>query len=462
MREISRLCGYLPLAIGMMARQLRHHPAWSAARRAAELAMAVDRLELMTTENLSVAAAFDLSYADLAQDQQRLFRRLGLHPGSEFDGYAAAALHSTGLTAARRGLEALYDQYLLIEPEPGRYRMHDLIREHARSLAGRLDPDDDRDRATGRLLDYYQHTTARANALVDRQVGTSSVTARQLGTSSVTAAEAASAAVLVLADQDQALAWLRAERASLLACLDYATGTSLHARVIALAVGLAALLRQDGPWAEAIARHSTALRSAQHLGDRHGQASELTNLGIVRQLTGDFTGAGRDLAEALGILRDLGDRHGQARALTDLGVVRRMTGEYSGAAPDLEEALGIYRDLGDRHGQARALTNLGVVRQVTGEYSGAARGLEEALGISRDLGDRHGQANALHHLGAVRYMTGNYPVAVRDWEEALVILRDLVTGRSGQRPRLPGERTADDRGLSRRGAGPGGGAGHLP
>jgi tetratricopeptide (TPR) repeat protein/transcriptional regulator with XRE-family HTH domain len=413
--EISRLCGYLPLAIGMMARQLRHHPAWSAAGQAAELAMAVDRLELMTTENLSVAAAFDLSYADLAQDQQRLFRRLGLHPGSEFDGYAAAAVHGTGLTAARRGLEALYDQYLLIEPEPGRYRMHDLIREHARSLAGRLDQDDDRDRATGRLLDYYQHTAARANALI----------ARQAGTSSVTAAGAASAAVPVLADQDQALAWLRAERASLLACLDYATGASLHARVIALTAGLAALLRHDGPWAEAIARHSTTLRSAQHLGDLLGQASELTDLGILRQLTGDFTGAARDLAEALGIYRHLGDRHGQARALTDLGVVRRMTGEYLGAAPDLEEALGIYRDLGDRHGQARALTNLGVVRQVTGEYSSAARGLEEALDISRDLGDRHGQANALHHLGAVRYMTGNYPVAVRDWEEALAILRDL-------------------------------------
>ena len=64
--EITRLCGYLPLAIGMVARQLHHHPAWSAAGRAAELAAAVDRLELMATENLSVAAAFDLSYADLA------------------------------------------------------------------------------------------------------------------------------------------------------------------------------------------------------------------------------------------------------------------------------------------------------------------------------------------------------------------------------------------------------------
>ena len=32
-------------------------------------------------------------------------------------------------------LAALYDHYLLTEPAHGRYRMHDVIREHARALA---------------------------------------------------------------------------------------------------------------------------------------------------------------------------------------------------------------------------------------------------------------------------------------------------------------------------------------
>jgi transcriptional regulator with XRE-family HTH domain len=45
--------------------------------RAAELAAARNRLELMATENLPVSAAFNLSYAELTSDQQRLFRRLG-------------------------------------------------------------------------------------------------------------------------------------------------------------------------------------------------------------------------------------------------------------------------------------------------------------------------------------------------------------------------------------------------
>jgi transcriptional regulator with XRE-family HTH domain len=49
-REITRLCGFLPLAVGMLARRLRHHPARTAAELAAELAVARDRLAVMRAE----------------------------------------------------------------------------------------------------------------------------------------------------------------------------------------------------------------------------------------------------------------------------------------------------------------------------------------------------------------------------------------------------------------------------
>jgi transcriptional regulator with XRE-family HTH domain len=161
--ELVRLCGFLPLAIGMVARQLRHHPAWTAAGRAAGLAAAANRLEELTNENVSVAAAFDLSYAGLDGDQQRLFRRLGLHPGPDIDEYAAAALDGVSPATACRGLEDLHDRYLVTKPTPGRYRLHDLVREHSRVLADRLDSRDDRGAAAQRLLDYHQ-TCVRLSA----------------------------------------------------------------------------------------------------------------------------------------------------------------------------------------------------------------------------------------------------------------------------------------------------------
>jgi tetratricopeptide (TPR) repeat protein/transcriptional regulator with XRE-family HTH domain len=414
-RDITRLCGCLPLAIGLAGRQLRHHPAWSAAGRAADLAAAVDRLELMATENLSVAAAFDLSYADLGPHLQRLFRRLGLHPGTEVDHYAAAALDGTELAVARRNLEALYDQYLLTEVTQGRYRMHDLIREHARVLADRLDSDQDRELATARLLDYYQHAAARAAAFIVRQARPGPAAAEG----------AIPAAVPALADSEQALAWARAERASLLACLDYATANGQHARVTALTAALAGLLRSDGPWAEAITRHEAAIQAARHLGDRLGQAGALCDLGDVRYLSDDYRAAAQALEQALDIYRDLGNRLGQANALTNLGDVRRLTGDYPAAAQALEQALDIYRDLGNRLGQAGALHNLGEVRRVTNDYPAAAQAQEQALDIYRDLGHRHGQAGALLYLGDVRRAMGDYPAAAQALERALGIYRDL-------------------------------------
>ena len=119
-RQIVALCSCLPLAVAMLARQLHHHPAWTAASLAVELAASRDRrLELNSCRKYSVAAAFDMSYRDLEEGQQRTFRMLGLHPGAEVDAYSAAALTGVSLASARSDLEALYDQHLLQRTRSG-------------------------------------------------------------------------------------------------------------------------------------------------------------------------------------------------------------------------------------------------------------------------------------------------------------------------------------------------------
>ena len=413
--EITRLCGHLPLAIGMLARQLHHRPAWTAADLAGELSGARDRLELMQAENLSVAAAFDLSYQDLAPGPQQLFRRLGLHPGADLDPYAAAALDGTDLAAARRHLDALYDHYLIAEPARGRYRFHDLIREHARALAA-TDPPSEQEAMTSRVMDYYLHTAAITEDRLARR--------SQAGTG-FPALTSPPAAVPDLPDSTRALAWAQAERANLLACLDHATGAGQHDRVVALTVAMSSLLRQDGPWTDAVARHATAAQAARQAGNRPGQAGALGDLGEVQRLTGDCQGAGHAHQEALSIYRELGDRQGQANALRELGTVRSFLGDYPDAAQALDEALAIYRELGDRQGQARTLRNRGGMRMWVADYPRAAQDLQEALGIFRDLGDRQGEANTLVDIGNLRTETGNYPGSAHALEQALGIFRDL-------------------------------------
>jgi len=411
---ICRLCGYLPLAIGMLARQLHHHPAWTPDGLAADLAAARNRLELMSTENVSVAAAFDLSYADLDDDHRRMFRRLGLHPGSDFDAYAAAALDGCALTPARRRLATLYEHYLLTEPMAARYRLHDLLREHAHALALREDTARDRDQALDRLLDYYAHAADQAGSHLARH--TRSPADRGRVTPPAEAPD--------LTDEDTALAWARAERTNLLACLNLAGHRRDHGRVVALTAAEATLLAHGlGPWAEAVTRHAAAVRAAQQSGDRPGQANALYNLGVMRQRVVDYPGAAQALEEALDIYREQGNRLGEANVLSELGSVRRRVGDYPAAAGALEAALSIYRDLGDRLGQANSLLYLGTVRRLPGDYQGAAGALEAALGLYRELGNQLGQAHALSELGAVRRHTGDYRGAAEAQETALATSR---------------------------------------
>jgi DNA-binding SARP family transcriptional activator/tetratricopeptide (TPR) repeat protein len=412
--ELAGLAGHLPLAVSLLARLYARHPSWTLADLIAETR---DSVLAVAAENDTVAAAFELSYRHLDPALQRFFAVLGLHPGGTTDPYAAAALAGTSLPEATVMLDRLHGEGLLTEAGYRRYGMHDLLRRYARDHAATLGADD-AGQAVGRLLDYYTQTAARADALLSRQT-------RPAPAPVTTAPPARSPAALGLADAGQALAWARAERASLLACLDHATREHQHARVIALTAALAELLRRDGPYTDAVTRHATALRAARDLGDRLAQANTLNDLGIARRLTGDYPGATQDLEQALAQYRDLGDRLGQANTLKNLGVVRWVTGDYPAAAGDYGQALALFRNLGDRLGQANALHSLGNVRRVTGDYPGAAQDLEQAMALFRDLGDRLGQANALLSLGEVRRLTGDFPGAAQDLEQALAIYRDL-------------------------------------
>jgi tetratricopeptide (TPR) repeat protein len=412
--EITRLCGYLPLAISMLASQLRNHPAWTSAGLAADLAAARDRLSVMRAENLSVAAAFDLSYQDLTPGQQRLFRRLGLVPGPSIDLYAAAALDATTLEAARRHLDELYDQHLITEPAPGRSQLHDLLREHARTLATADDPAEST-AAEGRLLDYYAHTALAAG----RYFVTWASTFRQPPPGNPPAQ------VPDLSTLGQAAAWLEAERANLHAAADFAAARGRSRHAIAIPAAMSGFLAAHGHWDQSAALHQIALAAARQAGDRLGEADTLAELGIAQRDTGDYPAATASLARALALYSDASDLPGQANVLNQLGFLHVLTGNYPAAADSHQQALALAHRAGDRQIEATALNHLGLVQHLTGEYAAAAASQQQALALFREVGNLRGQAHALNDLGVVQQETGDYLTAAASQQQALALFRDL-------------------------------------
>ncbi len=411
--EISRLCGYLPLAIGMLARQLRHHPARSGAELAASLAAARDRLAVIRAENLSVAAAFDLSYQDLSAAQQRLFRRLGLAPGPDIDAYAAAALDDTSVATARSQLDELYDHHLITEPVPGRYLLHDLLREYARALAA-ADPADSRT-AVGQLVNYYAHAAAAAS----RHIATWTTAGGRPPPGSLPAGAPQ------LATSGEAAAWLESERPNLHATVGHAAAQEMPLHAIAIATATGGFLRARGHWDQAADQYRTALAAALETGDRPGRAGVLDELGLLQQLTGDYPAATASLAEAIELFGDLGDRPGQAYARNHLGLVQAATADYPAAAASHRQALALARDAGDQLAEAVSLTDLGMVQQLTGDYPAAAASAAEAIELFRDLGSRQDLAMALNSLGELSLRTTAAQDARSHHSQALAIAREL-------------------------------------
>ncbi|MPZ29228.1 MAG: AfsR family transcriptional regulator, partial [Micromonosporaceae bacterium] len=143
-------CARLPLALRVAAELAASRPAVPLAELVAELSDRQRRLELLDAggdPHAAVRVVFSWSIRRLSPETARTFRLLGLHPGPDFDPYAAAALADTTLEQAGRELEQLVRAHLIHTTAPARYAMHDLLRIYAIQLVTEEDSDTDRQAA---------------------------------------------------------------------------------------------------------------------------------------------------------------------------------------------------------------------------------------------------------------------------------------------------------------------------
>lgn len=133
--RLAGLCDGLPLALRIAGSRLQNRGSWTVGHLVGRMADDDRLLGELSVGDRSVEAAFRLSYDQLTPRQRRGFRVLGLAPTVEFDVLTPAAMLGWPPHETERVLEDLVDTSLLQQPLPGRYRLHDLVRVHARRVA---------------------------------------------------------------------------------------------------------------------------------------------------------------------------------------------------------------------------------------------------------------------------------------------------------------------------------------
>jgi tetratricopeptide (TPR) repeat protein len=408
---LAALCGYLPLALQIVAALLGEEPGRPVAELVAELAEAGARLEALAYEEVTVRAAFDLSYRALPEDQARLFRLLSAAPGPDVSTDVAAVVADQPASRVRRGLAGLARAHLIRHgTTTNRWQMQCLIGLYATEQAELHAEQDQRDTAITRVLDHYLATVQAAVPPADN---------------CPLMALAGPGTVERFADRDQARAWLQAERPNLVAAVALAAATSHLETATQLSSKLCEFLFRHRYLDDWLSTAEIAVRAARELGDRHWEGETLTKLGNALRDVGRVEEAIPSLKQAVAIFRDISDRYNEGTALGALGLALRQAGRVEEAITSLQQAVTIYRGTGDWYGEGIALANLGLALRQVGRVEEAIPSLEQAVTIYHDRPDQHSDGIAVDGLGVTLLWVRRADEAIPIMQQAAAIFREI-------------------------------------
>ncbi|HEV2935562.1 MAG TPA: BTAD domain-containing putative transcriptional regulator, partial [Streptosporangiaceae bacterium] len=390
--ELLLACAGLPLAIRICAARLATRSGWTISAMANRLRDTRRRLDEMRVGDLAVRASFQVSFATLPVSAPHgiapadAFRLLGLWQAPSISSAAAAALFGTPEDLAIDALETLVDAHLLESKSPDRYKFHDLLRVYSSERAVADLPEQTRNTAIARLLEWYMRTADAAGTAVspDRY--------------DIPLAPGGAAPPLGFGTAEDALAWYDGERVNLVAATRQAAESGLHEIAWRLPAPLFQLFNSRGNWTDGIAANRVALESARRVGNRQGEAWILNNLGDALGFTRQAEGIDC-LERSLAIRREIGDRMGEAQAANNLADAHLWLGRTDEALELYQRALELNRKVGRRHGEGIALVNLGWTLLDLARAEEAIDYLLQAQQAFAEIGYPDGVGYALHILG---------------------------------------------------------------
>ena len=355
-RRFVERCARLPLAIRILGQHANQQPDRSLADILDELAAdGLASFDLDDGDDTNLRVIFARSYAALDPDAARLFRLLGLHPGVTFDEPAAAAM--AGRADVHRLLDRLVRAYLLEQPRPGRYELHDLLREFAVEQTS-----SDDEAAVVRLLDWYVRATLHLSQKL------------RPGWADESTAPAPAQQLPEPASYVDALKWYADHHNTLVAAAVRAHALGLHRHVCDLALALRPYFR-DYP-----------IRDDVPVRDSWKITHEVTNETVFTGLPPDGWLRTYDLA--LDSARALSDRRREGRVLSGLCAAHRRFGDVHAAIDYGRDALTIAQELQLPYDECIALNNVGVAYDRLGDYEQSYEFARRALDAADRTGDQ--------------------------------------------------------------------------
>ncbi|MFI9844303.1 AfsR/SARP family transcriptional regulator [Nonomuraea sp. NPDC051941] len=412
--DVVAACGFLPLAVRIVAARLAARPSWTVASLVPRLADEQRRLDELRVGNLAVEATFALGYGQLAPAQARAFRLLSLSKGPDISTGAAAAVLSVSQFEAESVLESLVDASLLEAPAPGRYRFHDLLKLFARRQLDKTEPPEAKARALHRLLGFYLASAQSAHSLAYE--------GSMIPANIVTISEG-----LSFTSVDEAVAWLIAEGDSLFAAINQAAASAVAGEQLLpagdLLVAMEPLLEAGTHTREFAQGTRAVLSAAQRLGD---QGSELRS----RYVLGRVLFADNQLKAAEGhfrVVHELSTARGEkivtGEVLNALAVVVGRQRRHIEALELFDAAMRFYRANDVPAGEALVLSYSARDHLGLGRPADAIAAAEKGLALFTEIGSGAGTARARYHLGIVLSRVGRLTEAVHHHAECLAFFR---------------------------------------
>ena len=174
---------------------------------------------------------------------------------------------------------------------------------------------------------------------------------------------------------------------------------------------------------KALAKYDEALRFYRTARDRNGEATTLSNIGLVYHTLREMQKALEFYNQALTIHRLTLNRREEAKTLSNIGAVYSFLGEKQKALEFGNQAYALFQVVGDKESQAVGINNIGAIYDDLREHQKALEFYNQALALRRAVGNRRGEATTLNGIASVYNSLGDQQKALEFYNQALPLSR---------------------------------------